>query len=266
MSGQITRTRKLIFTEKVIRAQDLRRMADIFAHEATTAQRSGDHFSVVYAITFSDNTALEGPSPELFSEESLATPGRAVVVRMTFISYSLSRRIDLSLAHGSARFNNGATVSGDDSAWVDHTFSLVKEAADKIQPQDVWPRKHPVAFLIALALGIGCIMQILADAIITWLFAGVKPIQFNQQWEAVLARLRNQPLDFVFRWCWRFIIGLTGVVPVAEWFLRIWPNIEFDFGLDHLRVEKIQRRRLLAVSTLVVLPVIISLIMDHLRK
>src|SRR5665213_1952657 len=112
MSGAITRTRRLILTEKVIRAQDLRRMADVFAHESKTAQEAGDDFSIAYAITFSDDTTLESPSSELFSEESLATPGRAIAIRMIFRSYSLSRRIDLSLAHGSTRINNSATVSG----------------------------------------------------------------------------------------------------------------------------------------------------------
>lgn len=68
------------------------------------------------------------------------------------------------------------------------------------------------------------------------------------------------------RWPWRWLMGFAwGAFGVRSWFLGLWPNIEFDFGLQHLRTERKKRQRLAAVATLIVLPVVANLITDGIK-
>ena len=61
----------------------------------------------------------------------------------------------------------------------------------------------------------------------------------------------------------RWFMGcLWGAFAVRRWFLSMWPDIEFDFGLDHLNREKVQRLRIKIVATLTILPILTGIIAD----
>jgi len=45
-----------------------------------------------------------------------------------------------------------------------------------------------------------------------------------------------------------------------------WPSIEFDFGLPHLQIERIRRKRLVTVVSLIVLPVVVNVIYDVMKS
>lgn len=261
----VNRTRSIAIAEKIIKADDLRRMVHVFDNQLSVAEETDEYVSGSYEIVFSDSTTLESASPELFTDESLATPGRANAVRMTFVGSKPQRRLDLSLNRG--KYGNQAVVSGTDSAWVNDTYLVLKDIIDRIEPQQFWLKRHSITLTILVAAGIGSLVELVFDVLVWWVFHRVKPPEMSAQLRAFFAPLFAPPTIYILRWGWRIILGLIWGAPfISEWFLRLWPNIEFDFGLDHLKVEKTRRKRLAAVVTLIVLPILISLITDRFLK
>jgi hypothetical protein len=66
-------------------------------------------------------------------------------------------------------------------------------------------------------------------------------------------------------WVFRLFVGLFFVLiwpgPMIEgWLRNMWPNVEFDFGLVHLREERDKRRLAKGVMTLIVLPLLGNLV------
>ena len=256
-------TRKIIISEKVFTSEDLRRIAKIFEKQRTLAAKSGHHFSVTYEVKFSDNTTLETDSPELFADESLAGPGRPVGVRMSFQNYALNRHLAISIDHGDSYFSaNAAVISANESAWLSENFLALKEAIDRAAPQSFWLRRHETLLVNLLALGLGSLGTLIINLAVNILFPhfrGVlpRPPRPSEQLRQLL--LPMYIVQWVVAWGWGFFLGAFGV---RRWLLSMWPSIEFDFGLDHLKTERVKRRRLIAVGALVILPITTSLIAE----
>lgn len=252
-------TRKIIIAEKIFTGEDLRRMAKIFDKQKTLAAKSDHNVSIAYEVKFSDDTTLETDSPELFSDESLTAPGRPVAVRMSFQNYSLNRHLAISIDHGDSPYAaNVAVISADESAWLSENFLALKEAIDKVAPQSFWFRRHKTLLLNLLALGIGSLVTLIIDlALDTFFPHAPRLIPPNSPWHQL------DPLVDILRWVFRWGGGFFwGAFGIRHWLLSMWPSIEFDFGLDHLKTERVKRQRLIAVGALIVLPITTSLIAE----
>lgn len=264
----MNQTRKISISSKIFTIKDLRRIADIFDKQVTLAEKSQHHAAVSYSVTFSDDTALESDSPDLFSEDSLTFPARPVAVQMTFHNYKLARHINFSVRHGDSSYGNCVLVSAPDMQWLGQTFLSVQDAIRAVCPQGVWFRRHKTLLLTAIALGIGtagiALLNLLGAAIfLKWLnLSGIiVPLRPDSPWRRVVADAA--PFLYVLGWLWRWFAGICWGAPwVRAWVLSAWPDIELDFGPPHLHIEKAKRQRLFAVATLVVLPVLVNVIYD----
>src|SRR5258707_891425 len=92
----------------------------------------------------------------------------------------------------------------------------------------------------------------------------VKPLPVDSPWRRVIAHAG--PLLYGLKLFWWWVIGSFWAFEVRGWLLSVWPSIEFDFVLPHLKTEGMKKRRLLAVATLVVIPLARSIIYDVMRS
>jgi hypothetical protein len=156
-------------------------------------------------------------------------------------------------------------VSADDSTWLSENFLALKEAIDTAAPQRLWLRRHKTVFLNLLALGIGTLVNLISGLITGLAFHIYLPhtpeLKIPAAWQPFLPLLHV--MLYVMLWLTRWAMGhLLGAYQVRQWFLSMWPTIEFDFGSDHLKTERVRRARLIGVGVLIVLPVVASLVAE----
>ena len=244
MKPPVTTTRVITVSGVVLTSDDLRRIAKLLQKQSALAEKSVHRASTSYLVQFDDSTMLESDSPEPFADELLTSTSRPVRINMSFHNYSLHRHVSLSLSHGSSAHENSATITAQEEAWLNDNFMALKEALGKVRPQKAWFIKHPFMSFAVLATGmwvplkhfvVGPLLRFVAftDAVSPYLVTG-------------------------------FIVGVTSLW-VYDWLKDAWPNVEFDFGAFHLRVERSRRRRLYLVATLIILPVAIGLIVDAVK-
>ncbi len=68
---------------------------------------------------------------------------------------------------------------------------------------------------------------------------------------------------YILSWVWNWLVGWAWRAgSLTRWILSSWPNIELDFGADHLKLEKQRRKRIYLLLTIVIVPITISVILD----
>jgi len=264
-------TRTIKISDRVFTLEDLQRIAAILEKQSSLARKSDHQATSEYSIMFADGTTHQSDSADLFSDHSSLAPARPVAIRMSFHNFKLGRHISLSLDHGDSSFGNGAVVSAEEPEWLSQNFLAIKETIEKVRPQVVWLKQHHTLLLNLIALGIGSfgiwmvdmLGQILTQAID--LSEVIKPFPKDSPWHRIL--LEAGPFLYAMKWVWYWACGcFWGAFAVRTWLLSLWPSIEFDFGLPHLKTERMKRKRLAVVGTLVVVPILRSLIYDLMKS
>jgi len=57
-------------------------------------------------------------------------------------------------------------------------------------------------------------------------------------------------------------MGIPWASEVRRWLLNLWPEIELDFGPEHLKVEKLRRLRISIVFSIAIIPIILTIVYD----
>ncbi len=259
-------TRKIIIRDRIFSIDDLKRVASIFKTQQGLAKKADHHATTDFEIQFSDNTSVESDSTEILNDSVLTGPGRPVDVRFSFHNYSLNRRVSFAISHGDSTYGNIASVSADDHRWLSDIYVSLQNAIETAKPQTMWFRRHPGILLHLVALGAGSLMILVFTTIIQLsvmlldLDTVITPTPDESKWKELLSRVA--PLLYILIWFMRWMAGLPWAFDIRSWLLRLWPNIELDVGTEHLKVEKLQRRRLFARITMIVLPIITSVVYD----
>lgn len=266
-------TRNLEIEEKVFEIADLKRFSEIFDKQKQLAEKSDHHYQLEYSISFEDKTSFDSDSSSIFDESSIIDTKRPLDVRFSFYNYSLGRRIDLRLTHGMSSYGNGLTVSGQESAWVNDQFMILKERIDAVKPQGTWFSKHPLVLINLVALGIGSLGMLIIGGLVNLMIPETSPTlslspEAVEKIKDIVEYLSSYSAAFyIFGWFWRWLLGyMWGAYEVSKWFLKAWPNIELDFGAEHLKKEKKIRARLAALISLVVIPVLVTIGLDLIKN
>jgi len=264
-------TRRIVIKNKIFSHEDLARIGKLLIKQQNLTPKSDNTFTS-FQIDFSDSTSIESDNLDLLEEDFVKGPRRPVQLRFSFLNYTLHRRIEFSITHthGENEFGNVAIISGEDQTWVSENYLAMKEVIESVKPQTFWFRKHSTLMLHLIALGIGSLGQFIIDFLITTFMSQkgleniIKPL--DPKSSGLLFLQMISPILYVFLWIWRWILGLMwGAFGLRNWVLSLWPNIEFGFGTDHLDTEKIQRSRIILVFSIIIFPVITSIIYDVLK-
>jgi hypothetical protein len=189
---------------------------------------------------------------------------------MSYRNLSDGRFISVSLAHGNSSYGNEATVRGAESAWVNANSQSLQDVLNRVKPQTSWVRRHETLLLNLIALGIGnavIVMGHILDGLILKMGWNPTLLRLPASWAQAFSTLHwLGPVLFLSIWVFRWLIGIfLGAPAVWRWLLAMWPSIEFDFGLPHLQIEKVQRQRLASVFVLIIVPIFTSLLYDLIK-
>ena len=234
-------TREFTISLKIVTSTDLRRLGEVFQRQQTLAKKSEYHSSMKYDVRFSDETGIESDSTEVLDDGALTGfPSRPIAVRMTFFNFSLSRSVSLSLTHGESTHNNSVAVGGSESAWVTETFDALRRIIDGMHPQESRVRNHSRTIVLLFATSYACLIRLFTDALRPVIVSGFGVPTIPDS----LRFLGSLPswFDYVLN---GFAGLFLGEVLLRARILRMWPSIEFQFGLRHLLEE--QRKRSIVV-------------------
>lgn len=257
-------SKKIIIRSRVFALDDLKRIGEVFEKQRKLADRSDHRAHSQFEIQFSDNTSVESHSTEILNDDVLNAPGRPVEIRFVFRNYSLDRHLSFSISHGESTYGNVATISASETTWLNDNFAALNKAIDTAKPQTFWFRKHPTLLLHLIAFGLGALIHLVIAAILWGIIyaSGTQNLKIDvaDDWNAFLSALA--PLWFTLLWLSRWFTGVIWAFPVRGWLLRLWPNIELDVGVEHMKIEKQQRQRLGIVLSLIVVPIATSAVYD----
>jgi hypothetical protein len=264
------RTRRIKIAERVIAIPDLVRIASILDRQVSAIQ--DQRVWTKHEVTFEDGTTIEGSAVEVFTEEELSRPSRPLAVEMRLYGSGAERYIRVYLHSGDLDYRSMMVISGDDDTWVNANYTALRDVLEKVAPQTLWWRRHPVLLLNLIALGDGTVFVFLSSIPVFLLelnwptlpllfIAPLSPNLLNQI-RSLHSQIRS--VLWVTAWLWRWLTGFLFAYEIRRWLLSMWPSIEFNFGSPHLRPDK-RRQKLYTVLTLLVLPIIASAVYDVLK-
>ncbi len=261
-------TKRFQINQRIFKTSDLKRIISVFDEQASLARKSDHHYSAEYTIHFSDNTSIESGSSDILEDASIDIK-RPVKIELGFTNYKLERRMSLELTHGNSRYDNKFFVRASEASWLNNVFSTVEGLIKGAESRSFWFSRHPAILTSLFAVSLGSLATLLIQIIVRSLF----PKELNLTPVAIdRIRALGSFIDsfkfwfYLFGWVWKWMWGFTlGAFPLAEWVLGAWPSIDLDFGADHLKIEKMRREKIGVIITLVVIPILISIILDVIR-
>ena len=251
--------RSSIICWHVFSKKDIRLLAQFLFTEYEEAQKLSHHSSIVFQLKCQGGISYESDSIQIFDDGGPIDIKKTEVIQMTFYDYSLDQIIDVSIAAGN---NDGElSIRGTDKNWVQGNFTSLLEIIDSITPQKNIILKNKELLLHLIAIGIGSLFYFINSL----LFQDI-PIQpINETSIAFLPFIvllqHNKWLAYFFVLFLIWLIGIfTFAHPIQRWFLDLWPNIEFNFGPEHLNIQKRRRERIWVISTLIIFPFAINIV------
>jgi hypothetical protein len=256
-------TRRYNIANRVFTKTDIMNIGKVFLDEYKSAQDAGHHSTVTFRISCTDNTSYESEDMGLFDEGSVVDLKRTISIGIAFDDYKLARGMYITLFNGGG-YDDCLAVKGDDQNWVNGVFIKIKEIVDSTKPQDNWIIRHRTFLLHLNALGIGIIVWSVLDFLLD---SFVKPIENpSDTVKSMRAFFKTYPLcSVLFVWFLRWLPGIPYAYWIRDWLLKLWPPIEFDFGPEHLKVEKMRRFRISVVVSTIVIPLILAIVYDFVK-
>jgi len=254
-------SRRLKIESKVFEKKNILSLAEKLKSEYIEAQKQGDNSSLTYQIACSDNTTYESETLDLFDDEGIIDIKRSTAIEMTYWNHTQDKHINISLVHGGG-YSDGAIIRGCNKDWVRGVFTDIKEKFDSIKPQANWILKHKTLLLHLLALGAGVVTYF-----VIWLifYRNIEPIENpSEQVKAIRLFFKARPLIAgLLNWFLFWVMGIgTWAFPVWSWLLKLWPTVEFDFGPEHMKLEKQRRIRTILVFSIIIIPTFLAIAYD----
>jgi hypothetical protein len=268
-------TRRQQIRQKIFKLDDLKRIASVFDEQARLAKKSDHHHTVEYTVHFADDTSFESDTPAILDDPAVEIR-RPVKVEFDFNNYRSNRRISFSVTHGSSEYGNEFLIRADEDKWLNDVFMRLEEFIGGAETQSFWFAKHPAVLMNLIALGLGSLIYLVLDVLV-YAFAFFvihAPLEISlsestgEKLQALRAFLDNGKfLLYLGGWLWKWICGwVWGAIPLTNWLLGAWPNIDLDFGADHLKIEKKKRERIKVALTMIIIPVVLAIVQDLIEK
>lgn len=259
-------TRRLQIRQRIFKMDDLKRIANVFDNQARLAKKSDHHHTVKYTLYFADSTSFESDMPALLDNTILQIK-RPVKVEFYFCNYNLERSMSFSITHGDSEYGNQFGIAANEQAWLNDNFTKIETFVNGAKPQSFWFVRHPIILANLIALGVGSLLVLFFDIFLNYLLDYLEIPRPNSDLP-VIKNIRafiaaNQIWFYLAGWFWRWFLGWLGCAhSIAYWLLSAWPNIDLDFGADHLKIEKKRRLKIITVITLIVVPTLLSIVQD----
>ena len=237
---------------RIFTLKDIRKIASIFEQEHKNATKNKHDSSLSFSVNCVDGSEYETEDVKLFDENAIITK-RVENIKFNFIEnkdyFKEDKSISLQLKNGNDSYGNELQISGTDSNWVNGSLIKLKEVIEASQPQFNLVHKFGLPLTIISSISIGTIfllvLVLVSRAIVFKPF--INPFKL----------MSDEPIIFIPS---IFTMGFFPSLFVVDWLKKMFPSIEIQIGPDHTFIEANRRNIFYGIITLVLLPIILTLI------
>lgn len=258
-------TRQILIKGRVFTKQDIVAIWGKVNHEFLVSQKENHHSSIELTLNCADGTSYESDNSELLNDGDIIDLKKTEAVSIDYFDYELKKRISITLRHGDSSmlsFGSKLTVSGEERNWVAGMFDSLNTVIDAVRPQDFWLIKYKTLMLHVGAFGLGLAVYSLLDFL---LYRHIQPTEAPSENVLALGNFlkENQIVLILIQICGIWLQGIFASYLIRDWVIKLWPSVEFDFGPEHKKIEKMKRQRLGIFLTIVIIPFVISLLFKY---
>jgi hypothetical protein len=246
----VSETRRVKISNVIINLENLRELAKILDESAAKTQTS-KYRRKSFIINANDGSTYSSASSTIFLERGILDTKQITSIKMEFDDHNgkMKPSIEIAIEHGDDKwrsFSNYILVKGNDSTWVNGVTRQFENIIAGWEPQAAWPRY------------------------IKWLASGLMAIAFSRGVISLLEAIAGRPiqatsLELILVYA---SLGAFSALPaflLVDSLLRLWPAVELRTGREYAQLLRKRRTRLGLIVTLVVLPLLMSLLYDLLK-
>lgn len=245
MNQAIREKRKLYLADLRITLNSIKSLAQLIEMEASKLSQLKESFYLSYSVDADDDSSYESQSSIIFNEESIVKLKVIEKVSIRFSSSDYSKNIEVYVRHGweDEADDNYILVSGTNSNWVSGTLESLTAIIDSFEPQPKILEK--IQLVNGGAWFTGCIYMLSL---------------FKQHFDSI----KNESISsLVFI---TFIgIFFAGGILTSNYLRSILPVIEIQTGPEHRQLPKQKRKRVAAVLSLIIIPIVLTILYDIIK-
>ncbi len=251
---------------KIIKKTDLIKITNFIFNEY---KKCDDSSRAIFNITIHcENNEIRRYEKTNLEENSILDLKKILRLKIDFTDYQVQKNIVLELHQGNDEYFNQYTVAGDEDDWVNSTDIKIEEILYAITPQNKIFKKIKRIMFHFLSLNIGFFFSKILFLILDKL--GYKPIKsdpdlsnpFTFLFDKLLTSFPTSKYIFYVAACWWLGMGILFLFwpSYKKYWENICPSIEFDFGPEHTKYSKINRKRIATITTLILIPMLLQII------
>ena len=242
----IKQSNEILNRSKEIKRHDLIREG-LKEHDLTDRNVDTSHSRLEF-IT-SDNSKHTCTFEEIFEANKILDKSKIDEVELHFTENVLDSRFIIKIRYSdsySASSSSYAIAEGQDSTWITETFSVVKDFLSTCRNQSVFIKKFKI-LIVALTI------------LILTLFL-LNLIEFFIKTQVSFPKIVHNffTRDLIYFIILLCVITAAPAVFIYKWLRKLFPRIEIQTGKDSHQMQKEKYKKILVISSLIIIPTIIS--------
>lgn len=236
---------EILDKSKVIRREELIHKG---CKESSIEERDIDNSNSCLEFTFSDNSTYTGSLDQILDEDAIFSNKKITEINLYFTEYVLDSQFKIRIIH-SGSSSSYVSVEGQDKTWVNETIKLVEDFLLTCRNQATFVKKFQI---LIIALTILILMVFLLNLIELF-------IKTQLIFPKIVANLFSK--DLIFYIIVLSLITATPSIFIYGWLEKLFPGIEIQTGKDFQQAEKEKRIKVWVITSLVIIPTIISFLL-----
>jgi hypothetical protein len=254
----ITESRIYPIKEKIFTLENIREIAIIIC-QAGLEEVDNLNAQTIFTIKCFDNTVYTSNDISIINMDSVISKKRIESIQLEVTG---ERKITFFLRHGVpigtlAENNSYMSIAGTDNFWVNGLLGKINEQLANIENQETFVHKwsKPIKWLFMLStFFLWCRFE-------DWYYRNTKG--YVQVWKAIVINHNwNYLFELIFFGCGG---GFLLIIMIYSEFDKLFPSIELQTGPEHFKLEKHKRTLYLFYITVLVIPLLISLLFEFLH-
>lgn len=246
----------------VVKQENIRELANIIHKEYTKKSNKDKHTKIEYILKSCDNNQYESENKDIFLKGGFLDSKGIIAIEMDYYNYEDDERIFIDIEHSNENriFRNEITVSGHNEIWVNGVIKSIECCISNWKKQIEWPYKFKWPLIILFAIGIGLLYLNFLEFLFRYIVV-LQPVSPKPEWTISL-----RPIMMFIYYLAGFAFGYFPASYLMSKICELYPEVEFDIGPEHLKKEKVRRKKIFMIITVGLLPLIIAVIIEVLKS
>jgi hypothetical protein len=205
------------------------------------------HFNV--EITSSDNSRYSGPLEDIMDKGGILENKKITEISLYFAEPVFNSSILIRIRH-SEYDSSYVVIEGKDRTWVNGTTRIFEDFLSDCKNQPKIVKKlqwliilFSIIFFNLLLLNL---IELIVNKILIISRSKIDHFSIYGDWNAIL-----------------FFLGISLItmfpsISIYQWIEELWPKIEIQTGKDFQNIEKVKRKKLWVILSIIIIPSIIS--------